>query len=83
MEKTARRILQILSIAVCIAIIVLSVLQLFDIWADAPYVYIPLMGVNLLLQAYAQWESSRKVAIFSLCCAGVIFICTAAVYLLK
>ncbi len=77
------KIVSVLSIAVAAAIIALAVLQLCDVWSAAGYVYVPLMGVNLLLQAYVQWKPNRKVAIFSLCAAAVVFACAIAVYVLK
>ena len=70
-------------IVVSVAIIALAIIQLFDVWSDAGYVYVPLMGVNLLLQAYVQWKPNRKVAVFSLCAAAVVFACAIAVYVLK
>ena len=77
------KVVSISVIVVSVAIIVLAVLQLFDLWYDAGYVYIPLMGINLLLQAYMQWKPNRKIAIFNLCAAVVVFLCTAAVYIIK
>ena len=79
LSKTA----SIASIVIAVAIIVLSVLQLFDVWRNAGYVYIPLMGINLLLQAYAQWKPNRGVAIFTLCAAVLILSCAVVVYIIK
>lgn len=70
-------------IVVSVAIIALAIIQLFDVWSDAGYVYVPLMGVNLLLQAYVQWKPNRKVAVFDLCAAVFVLVCAAAVYILK
>ena len=70
------------SIIVALAVVILAILQIFDVWAAAPYLYMPLMGVNLLLQAYTQWKTNRGVAKFSLCAAGFIFICTAVILIL-
>lgn len=77
------KIASIASIPIGVAIIVLAFLQLFDVWSDAGYVYVPLTGINLLLQAYVQWKPNRKIAIFTLCCAFVVFVCTAIVYIFK
>lgn len=73
----------ICTIGVAIAIIVLAILHIFDVWASAPYLYMPLMGINLLLQAYSQWKTNRGVALFSLCVAGFVFICTAVILILS
>ena len=77
------KVASIISVVVSSAVIVLAVLQLFDVWSNAGYVYVPLMGINLLLQAYAQWKPNRSVAIFSLCAAVFILACAAVVYITK
>lgn len=76
------KLVTVCSIVVAMTVVILAFLQIFNVWAAAPYLYIPLMGVNLLLQAYTQWKSNRGVAIFSLCTAGFIFICTAVLWIL-
>ena len=77
------KVASIISVIVSSAVIVLAVLQLFDVWSNAGYVYVPLMGINLLLQAYAQWKPNRSVTIFSLCAAVLVLACAAAVYIIK
>lgn len=76
------KIATICSIIVAAAVVILAILQIFDVWSSAAHLYIPMMGVNLLLQAYTQWKSNRSVAIFSLCAAGFIFVCTAVILIL-
>lgn len=71
------------SVIIAVAVIVLAVLQLFNVWSDAGDVYVPLMGINLLLQAYAQWKPNRGAAIFNLCTAAFILTCALAVYIIK
>lgn len=83
-EKTLPdKIVAVLSVVISAAIIALAIIQLFDVWSDAGYVYVPLMSINLLLQAHAQWKPNRKVAIFTLCAAVIVLVCAAAVYILK
>ena len=77
------KIVSVSGIVVSVAIIALAIIQLFDVWSDAGYVYVPLMGVNLLLQAYVQWKPNRKVAVFDLCAAVFVLAWAAAVYILK
>lgn len=72
----------ICSIVVALAVVILAIVQIFDVWPSAPFLYMPLMGVDLLLQAYTQWKTNRGVAKFSLCAAGFIFICTALILIL-
>ena len=71
------------SIIVALAVIVLAILQMFDIWTQAINLCVPLMGVNLLCQTYIQWNTSRKTAYFSLGCAVFVFACAIAVFFIK
>ena len=73
------KIVAVCTIVIAVAIIALAILQIFDVWDSAPYLYMPLLGINLLLQAYVQWKINRGVAIFSLCAAGFAFLCTAVI----
>ena len=79
----AQKNVTVLSIIVAILVIVLAILQMFDIWTQAINLCVPLMGVNLLCQTYIQWNTSRKTAYFSLGCAVFVFACAIAVFFLK
>ena len=71
------------SIIVALSVVVLAILQIFDVWTQAINLCVPLMGVNLLCQTYIQWNTSRKTAYFSLGCATFIFACAIAVFFIK
>ena len=77
------KIVTVVSIIVALAVIVLAILQMFDIWTQAISLCVPLMGVNLLCQTYIQWNTSRKSAYFSLGCAAFVFACAIAVFFIK
>ena len=77
------KIVTVVSIIVALAVIVLAILQMFDIWTQAINLCVPLMGVNLLCQTYIQWNTSRKSAYFSLGCAAFVFACAIAVFFIK
>lgn len=77
------KIVTVCTVVVSAAIIVLSILQICNVWAFAPYLYMPLIGVNLLLQAYSQWKTNKGVAIFSLCAAGFVLVCSAVIWTLS
>ena len=77
------KIVTVVSIIVALAVIVLAILQMFDIWTQAINLCVPLMGVDLLCQTYTQWNTSRKAAYFSLGCAVFVFACAIAVFYLK
>ncbi len=78
-----QRIVTVFSIVVALSVIILAVLQIFDIWTQAINLCVPLMGVNLLCQTYMQWNTSRRSAYLSLCCAALVFICAFAVFFIK
>ena len=73
----------VFSVIVSLAVVILAILQMFDVWTQAINLCIPLMGVNLLCQTYTQWNTSRKSAYFSLGCAVFVFACAIAVFFLK
>ena len=77
------KIVTVVSIIVALAVIVLAILQMFDIWTQAINLCVPLMGVNLLCQTYIQWNTSRKTAYFSLGRAAFVFACAIAVFFIK
>lgn len=77
------KVITVFSVIVSLAVVTLAVLQIFDIWTQAINLCIPLMGVNMLCQTYMQWNTSRKTAYFSLCCAVFVFACAIAVFFIK
>ncbi len=77
------KIITVFSVIVSLAVVMLAILQMFDIWTQAINLCVPLMGVNLLCQTYIQWNTSRKTAYFSLGCAVFIFACAIAVFFIK
>ena len=77
------KIITVLSVIVSLAVVILAILQIFDIWTQAINLCVPLMGVNLVCQTYIQWNTSRKSAYFSLGCAVFVFACAIAVFLIK
>lgn len=77
------KVVFVISIISSLAVVVLAVLQIFDIWNQAINISMPLMGVTMLCQAYMQWNNSRKVAYFSLGVAAFIFVCAIVVFFIK
>ena len=76
----SHKIVTILSVFTNLCVVVLSLLQLFDVWDQAINLCIPMMGGTLLCQAHNLWNRSRTVAYFSLGTAIIIFICAAVVF---
>ena len=60
---TANKVVLILQVVVSISIMVLALLQLLDI-SNTINIFIPLLGVNTLLQAIQEWSKNRGTAIF-------------------
>ena len=77
------KVVTIISVLASLSVVVLAVLQMFDIWDQAINVFMPLMGVTMLCQAYMQWNNSRKVAYFSIVTAAFIFVCSIVVFFVK
>ena len=78
-----QKIVTIISIVVSLSVVVLGILQIFEIWMYAINLCVPLMGVVNLCQAYVQWNTSRKVAYFSIGTAVFVFICAVAVFFIR
>lgn len=77
------KIVTIVSILASLSVVVLAVLQMFDVWNQAINIFMPLMGVTMLCQAYMQWNTNRNVAYFSIGTAVFIFICAIIVFFVK
>lgn len=82
-KSVLHNIIAIFMIIICVAVIVLSVLQIFGIWDKAVNVLVPLLGLNQLGMAYAQWKPNRKIAYFNLGAAAFILICSIVVFFVK
>ena len=73
----------VFSVIVSISVVVLAILQMFDVWDKSINLCCPLLGVEMLCQAYIQWNTYRKVAYFSIGTAAFIFVCTIVVFFVK
>ena len=73
----------IVRIVASIGVIVLATLQLLGIWDKAINLAAPLIGVVLLIQSIQEWKQHRGVAIFGLCAALFIFVCTIVVWFVR
>jgi len=82
-EPLSNKIVTVISVVIALAVIVLAILQIFNVWSFAVDISIPLMGLNLLCQTYIMWNHNRKAAYFNLACAIFVFICSLFVLLTK
>lgn len=76
-EKTKKEnVLFVSKLVISVVIIVFALLQLLKVWDKATYISSPLLGVLILVQSIQEFKTNRNVAIVSLICALLIFICT-------
>lgn len=74
------RFLKILRAVLSVLVAVFAFLQLIGVWKNAVFVFEPMLGVVLLLQAIQEWKRNRSLSIVSLC-ASVLLFSTAALVL--
>jgi len=77
------KVLMVLITTFSLIVIVLAMTQVLGLWNDATYVYVPLMGVVMVLQAIQNWKRNRVVSIFSLVAALFVFAVTFWVVFLR
>jgi hypothetical protein len=74
-RKCNEKVLIIAKIACTVIVIMLALMQLIGIWDKAIYVFEPLLGILMLIQAIENWKKNEKLAIYSLGAALVLFVC--------
>lgn len=72
--------LTVISFLISIAVILLSLLQIFNIWDKAINIFEPLLGVLMLIQAIGNWKTNKSTAYLSVFVAVIIFV--AAIFIL-
>lgn len=80
-KTTGDKVITILGLVCSSLVIILSSLQLTDVWDKGNNVVGPLLGVLLLLQAIRNWKEQRIIAIFSFCVAIYIFVIAFIIFL--
>lgn len=81
-QTTLNKILSIARMIGSVATVALAVMQLLGVWNGAINLFIPLMGIVMLLQAAQEWKQNPGVAKFSLGTGLFIMACAVAVWLL-
>lgn len=77
-----KKVLDVMSTICSISIIILVCMQIFGIWENAMYVFQPLLGVLMLIQAIENWGGNKKVAMISLFAAIFIFIASILIFVI-
>jgi len=76
-KSAVQFVLTCVSLVCSIAVIVLASLQLFGVLENAVFIYMPLMGLIMLVQAYnMKMQKHKGIAIFSLGVAVFLFLVT-------
>lgn len=68
------KIITIFGLIISVTIIVLALMQIFNIWDKAINIFEPLLGVLMIIQAIENWKTNRSTAYFSLFVAIFMFI---------
>ena len=66
------KIIFIIGMASAGSVVILALLQLFGVWKDAAYVYMPLMAMTMLVQAFQNRKQSKSIMFLSLGVAAFI-----------
>lgn len=81
-SSSSKKIIAIISMILSIAVIVLAVLQVLNIWTKSIVFLIPLLCIENMCQAVLLWDKNRKTAYICLGCSVIIILCLMAVILL-
>lgn len=82
-KQTDKNLLNIMSNICSISIIILVFIQILGIWKNTIYVFEPLLGVLMLIQAIQNWKKNKLVTILSLCAALLIFLVTIFIFVTR
>lgn len=73
--------LTIIGFIISITVIILALMQIFNVWDRAIYLLEPLLGVLMLIQAIDNWKTNKVSAYVSLGVAIFILIVAAVIIL--
>ncbi len=73
------KILTIIGFIISIIVIILAILQIFNVWENSIYVFEPLTGVLMLIQAIEHWKKDKRTAYISLFAS--IFLIAVAIFI--
>lgn len=82
-KSKSDKIVTVFMMICSISVIIMSMLQITDVWENAINFMEPMLGIIMLLQAFQNWKKERLTAIFSLCVAIFIFIVAFVVFFVK
>lgn len=82
-KQTQEKVLYIMEIICSISIIILVSMQIFNIWENAIYVFEPLLGILMLIQAIQNWKKNKVLSLVALGAAIFIFLVAVFVFPIK
>lgn len=67
-EQTIKkhRVFSLINVILTLSASFFAFLKIADVWQNAYYAYLPMMMLCFYIQAYLNWATSRKLAIFHL-----------------
>lgn len=68
--------LNIIGIVLALVVLLLAALQMAGVASNLTIVFVPLMGLLMLVKAMQMWNSTRAVAIICVVIAVVLFVCS-------
>ena len=68
------KVIHITGIVLSVLVIIFAVLQIFNVMQNAGYIYLPLLGLLMIIQAIQHWKTSKGIAIFSIFVAVFEFV---------
>ena len=75
-KSLAKKVLIVSILVLSISVIVLAIMQITGLWNNAIYVFEPLMGVVMILNALNIYKYNKRAAFFNFAVAVFIFIIT-------
>jgi hypothetical protein len=73
-KSLTSKIFTVIGLIISITIVILALLQIFNVWDKAINIFEPLLGLLMLIQAIENWNTNRSVAYFSLFAAIFVLI---------
>jgi hypothetical protein len=73
-KSLTSKIFTVIGLIISITIVILALLQIFNVWDKAINIFEPLLGLLMLIQAIENWNTNTSVAYFSLFAAIFVLI---------
>ena len=68
-KQTDEKVISVISSICSISIIIFVCTQILGVWKTGANVFVPLLGVSMLIQAIQNWKKNKEIDKGSLCAA--------------